>query len=112
MAFPRISERKPRIDRTSAPAGGPVPAPAPSRAYANYVLGLLVVVYIVNFLDRSILAILTEAIKREMDVSDTALGLLGGPAFALIYSIAGVPVARWADSGSRRSIMALGLAFW
>ena len=80
--------------------------------YANYVLGLLFFVYVFNFIDRQILAILLEAIKRDLGASDTAMGILSGFAFAVFYTFAGIPIARWADRGSRRSIIALGLGVW
>ena len=83
-----------------------------SPAYRRYALGLLLVTYVFNFVDRQILAILLEPIKREIDLSDTQLGFLGGIAFALFYTTAGIPIARWADTGSRRTIIALGLATW
>ncbi len=83
-----------------------------SDRYANYVLGLLFVVYVFNFIDRQILAILLEAIKADLGATDTAMGVLSGFAFALFYTFAGIPIARWADRGSRRSIIALGLGVW
>lgn len=57
-------------------------------------------------------AILLEQIKRDLQVSDTALGFLGGFAFALFYSLAGLPIARLADRGNRRTLAALGIALW
>lgn len=83
-----------------------------SPRYANYVLGLLFLVYVFNFIDRQILAILLDPIKADLGVSDTAMGFLTGFAFALFYTLAGIPIARWADSGTRRSIIALGLLVW
>jgi len=83
-----------------------------SDAYANYVVGVLFIVMMLNLMDRSILAIVLEPIKEELGVSDTALGLLSGFAFAIFYSAAGIPIARWADRGVRRSIIALGLVAW
>lgn len=80
--------------------------------YRSYALGLLAVVYVFNIIDRQILAILLESIKRDLQLSDTALGFLTGIAFALFYTFAGIPIARWADRGVRRSIIALGLAVW
>ena len=85
---------------------------APSARYARYVLGVLFVVYVFNFIDRQILSILLPSIKEELQVSDALLGFLTGPAFALFYTFAGIPIARWADSGSRRTIIALGLGVW
>jgi hypothetical protein len=83
--------------------------PPISEPYAAYVLGLLFVVYVFNFIDRQILAILLEAIKQDLGASDTAMGFLSGFAFALFYTVAGIPVARWADRGSRRTIIGLEL---
>ena len=88
------------------------PTPGFRPAYANYVLGLLFLAYVVNFIDRQILSILLEPIKEEFGVSDTAMGFLTGTAFAIFYAAAGIPIARWADGWVRRSIIALGLAVW
>ncbi len=85
---------------------------SPSRAYSNYVLGLLVCVAAFNLLDRQIFGMLIEPIKAEFDVPDTWIGLLTGFTYAVFYSIAGIPIARWADRGVRRSIVALGLLVW
>jgi predicted MFS family arabinose efflux permease len=83
-----------------------------SPAYARYVLGLLFVVFVFNFIDRQILAILLEPIKADLGVSDTAMGFLTGIAFALFYTVAGIPIARLADRGTRRTVIAVGLAVW
>jgi predicted MFS family arabinose efflux permease len=72
----------------------------------------LVVVYVCNFIDRSILSILTQSIKEELGVSDTALGFLGGLAFAAFYTALGIPIARLADRGTRRNVLAVCLAIW
>ncbi len=95
----------------SAPPGTPNPELV-TEGYARYVLGLLVVVYAVNFIDRQLLSILLQPIKEDLGVSDTAMGFLTGIAFALFYTVAGIPIARWADRGVRRSIIAIGLALW
>ena len=87
-------------------------APLVSPARARYALGLLLVVYIFNFIDRQILSILLEDIKQDIDLSDAQLGWLGGIAFAVFYTFAGIPIARWADVGSRRFIIVLGLTTW
>jgi predicted MFS family arabinose efflux permease len=81
-------------------------------AYRNYVLAMLVVVYAVNFIDRQLLVILQEAIKRELSLSDTQLGLLTGPAFALFYATCGIPVAHWSESRARRDVISIALALW
>ncbi len=85
---------------------------APSRAYANYVLGVLVLVYVMNFVDRQLISILIEPIKAEFGASDAEMGILTGFAFAIFYTIAGIPVARLADLWLRRSVIAIGLAVW
>ena len=81
-------------------------------ATRNYALGVLVVVYTFNFIDRQILSILLEPIKLELGLSDTALGLLTGFAFALFYATLGIPIARYADKNNRRNLIALALAIW
>jgi len=83
-----------------------------SGRYTRYALGLLLVVYIFNFIDRSILSILLESIKKEFQLSDTQLGLLSGPAFAIFYTFVGLPIARWSDRGKRTSIIAVAVVVW
>ncbi len=77
-------------------------------------LWTLLVVYILNFLDRQIVAILAEPMKLEFGLSDTQLGLLAGPAFAVFYAVLGVPIARYADkAGTNRVwLIAVSLAVW
>ena len=82
------------------------------RGYRGYVLGLLTLVYALNFVDRQLLVILQEPIKAELGLSDTQLGLMSGLTFALFYTLCGLPIARWADSGVRRSIISLALGTW
>ena len=81
-----------------------------SPGYSNFVLAALFVVYIFNFVDRQILAILIQPIKEDLGVSDTMMGLLTGPIFVISYTLAGLPLARWADrhSDSTRSITSPG----
>ncbi len=93
-------------------AAPPARAEPVSEGYAYYVLALLFLVYVFNFVDRQLLSILVGPIQRDLGVSDTAMGLLGGLAFALFYTLAGIPIARWADTGSRRTVIALSLALW
>ena len=76
------------------------------------VLTVLVVVYIFNFVDRNLMSMLIDSIKRDLDVSDSMMGLLVGPAFALLYTIAGIPIARLADRYPRRLVLAIGLTVW
>lgn len=77
-------------------------------------LGILLVVYIFNFLDRQIVNILAEPIKADLGLSDTQLGLLAGPAFAVFYALLGVPIARYADKDgtNRVRLIALAIAVW
>lgn len=82
------------------------------RHYPTYVLIILFIVYIFNFIDRQILTILVQPIKEEFGVSDSAIGFLTGTAFALFYATLGIPIARLADRYTRRSIVALALTIW
>lgn len=77
-----------------------------------YSLGFLTLISAFNYLDRSLLGLALPAIKAEMGVSDTALGLVSGLAFVLFYSLLGVPIAWLADRWNRRNIIAIGFAFW
>ena len=86
--------------------------PYASRKSTYYALVLLTIVYSFNFIDRQLLAILQESVKADLDLSDSQLGLLTGFAFAAFYVIAGIPIARWADRGNRRDIVALSLFVW
>ena len=81
-------------------------------SYRYYALGILTLVYVFNFIDRQILVILQESIKVELDLSDTQLGLLSGISFAIFYVTCGIPIARWADKGNRRNIVALAIGTW
>lgn len=78
----------------------------------GWTLALLTLVYFFSFMDRYILSILLEAIKADLDLNDTQLGLLSGFAFALFYATLGIPVAWLADRASRRDIIAVALALW
>ena len=80
--------------------------------YQWYVVVLLTVVYVFNFIDRNILAILGQSIKEDLMISDTAFGFLGGIAFAIFYTVMGIPIARLADQKSRKTILAVCLAIW
>lgn len=83
-----------------------------SHGARRYALVMLAVVYMFNFIDRQILAILLPSIRAEFQVGDFVLGLLAGTAFALFYVILGVPVARLADRVNRRNLIALAVAVW
>ena len=79
---------------------------------AKIALGILSLVYAINLLDRQILSMLLVPIQEDLGVSDTALGFLTGTSFALFYATAGIPIARWADRGTRTHIIAIGLVLW
>ena len=83
-----------------------------SEATRRYVLGVLVVVYTFNFIDRQILSILLDPIKHALGLTDTDLGWLAGPAFAVFYATLGMPIARWADRRNRRNLIAAALSVW
>ncbi len=86
--------------------------PYPSNTYAWYVVGVLTLSYILAFLDRQIMALMVGPIKRDLGISDTEMSLLLGLAFALFYTILGLPIGRWADKGSRRAIIGWGITVW
>lgn len=80
--------------------------------YRNYALGLLFLGYVVNFIDRSILSILLEPIKLELELTDTQLGLLGGLAFAIFYATLGIPIASLADRWNRVKVLSISMIIW
>jgi predicted MFS family arabinose efflux permease len=80
--------------------------------YAWYVLGLLFVTNMLSLIDRSLVGILITPIKRDLGASDTAMGLLVGFTFVVFYTGLGIPLARWADRGVRRSLVAMALTVW
>lgn len=90
----------------------PASLPLADAAYARYTLGVLVVVYVFNFLDRQILSILAERIKADLAISDAQIGYLYGTAFAVFYALFGIPLGRLADVWDRRLLISIGLAFW
>lgn len=90
--------------------GNEVPYPKP--AYSWYVLGVLTLVYVFSFIDRSILTLLVDPIRRDLQISDTQMSLLIGISFAAFYVSFGIPLGRLADSRSRRGLIAAGFACW
>lgn len=81
-------------------------------AYSWYALGVLVLIYVLNFIDRQILSILANDIKADLGVEDDYLGFLYGTAFAVFYALFGIPLGKLADSWKRVRLMALGLTLW
>lgn len=94
---------------TAAVAGRDQPY---STRYVWYVVLLLTVVNVFNYMDRMALSVMLPYIKADLVLSDAQLGMLVGLAFALFYAICGIPIAMWADRGVRRNIIALALATW
>jgi MFS family permease len=84
----------------------------PSPAYAWYVVAILTLTYTVSFVDRQIMALMIEPIRRDLQISDTQVSLLIGLAFAVFYTLLGVPIARLADRYSRRTIIGVGIGIW
>lgn len=84
----------------------------PDPAYAWYVILILFLAYTVAYIDRQIMALLIEPIKRDMEISDTQVSLLIGFAFVIFYTIAGIPIGRLADRKNRRMIIAAGIFCW
>ncbi len=87
-------------------------APREATSYSWYVLSVLVVVYILNFIDRQIISILALEIKRDLSLTDSDMGFLGGAAFAVFYALFGIPLGRLADNWSRVKLLSIGLALW
>ncbi|WP_460948031.1 spinster family MFS transporter [Spirosoma daeguense] len=77
-----------------------------------YVIGILTLAYVSSFIDRQILSLLVEPIKRDLQVSDTQISLLMGLSFGIFYTLLGIPLARLADLRSRKQIVAWGIGLW
>jgi MFS family permease len=92
----------------AAPARGPLF----SDSYKRLVLTTLTAVYALNFIDRTIVSIIGQPMKESLGITDNQLGLLGGLAFALLYTILGVPIARLAERVSRVNIIAVCITLW
>ena len=88
------------------------PAPYPPAGYAWYVVGVLTLAYVLSFIDRQILSLMVEPIRRDLGISDKQMSLLMGASFAVFYTFFGIPLGRLADTRSRRGIIAVGIAFW
>lgn len=88
------------------------PAAPLSPGARRYALGTLLVIYIFNFLDRRIVNILAEPIKIELGLADWQLGMLTGLAFALFYTVLGIPIARYAEKADRVKIISVAVAVW
>ncbi len=83
-----------------------------TKSYRAYALLMLTVVYTFNFVDRGLIGITQEALKHDLGVDDFQLGVLGGPVFAILYTLLGVPIARFAERSNRITIVTIGAAVW
>ena len=86
--------------------------PAITRGYLGWAMALLLAVYTSNFVDRQVLSVLQQPIKEELKLADWQLGLLNGFAFAIFYSILGVPIARLAERRTRKTIITISVVIW
>ena len=84
----------------------------PKPLYSWYVVGILMLAYTNSFIDRQILSLLIEPIQRDLEINDTQISLLAGLAFAIFYTVMGVPIARLADQKNRRTIILWGISIW
>jgi len=84
----------------------------PSSARAWVTVAILMVAYVLSFVDRQILNLLVEPIRRDLAINDTQMSLLMGLSFALFYTVCGIPLGRVADTRSRRGLIAIGILFW
>src|ERR1700722_6519088 len=103
----------------TAQAASPPVAPAPlapeplfTQGYKTLVLAFLLLAYTFNFIDRTIIATIGQAIKVDLKITDTQLGLLGGLSFAVLYTLLGIPIARMAERWNRVTIISLALVVW
>lgn len=83
-----------------------------TKNYRAYVLGALLIVYTFNFIDRVVIGIIQEPIKAEFGLTDFQLGLLGGPAFAILYTLLGIPIARLAERTNRMTVLSVCVGLW
>lgn len=98
-------------DAPIAPVGSPLIAPV-STAYRRYALWVLLIIYTLNFLDRQVVNILAEPIKQELGLADWQLGMMTGLAFAIFYTVLGIPIARLAERKNRPMIIGASVAAW
>lgn len=83
-----------------------------TKGYRSYVLIALMLVYTLNFIDRTLIAVVAQPIINTFGLNDTQWGLLSGPPFALFYALMGIPIAMWADRANRVFIIALCIIIW
>jgi predicted MFS family arabinose efflux permease len=98
-------------EQPPAAASGAAPSRGITRS-SGYMLAILVLVNTFNFVDRNIVSVLLNQIKADFSATDEQMGLLTGAVFMVVHSVMGIPFARWADRGSRRTVVAIGLTVW
>src|SRR5262245_26804695 len=86
--------------------------PYPRSSTAWYVVGVFVVAYTFSFIDRTILTLMVGPVHKSLEITDTQLSLLHGLAFAIFYTLLGIPLGRLADRSHRLRIIAIGVALW
>ncbi len=86
--------------------------PYPPENYSWYVVGVLMVFYILSFVDRQIIALLVEPMKADLGLTDLQVSYIGGLSFVIFYTLFGIPIGRLADSHNRKGIIAIGVALW
>ncbi len=99
-----------QLDATTAPAAESAGYPSSARAWGLVVV--LTIAYAISFVDRQIISLMVGPIKAHLDLSDTQISLLMGPAFAIFYTIMGIPLGRAADKFNRRNIIVVGMTLW
>lgn len=100
------------MDRESMPSLRAPGLAWPRPAYAWYVLAVLLIAYTVSFIDRMVLSLMVQPIRQDLGISDTEISLLIGFAFAVFYTLMGVPLGYLADRGDRRRLITLGVLIW
>jgi MFS family permease len=85
---------------------------APNEAYGFYVVGVLMVAYMFSFIDRTLLSLVIDPIRKDLGLTETQISLLVGFAFAAFYTLLGLPFGRWVDTRGRRNLIAIGIALW
>jgi MFS family permease len=93
-------------------AGGDSAAAYPTSFAAWYSVAVLMLMYIFSFIDRTTISLIVEPMKRDLQISDTQIGMLQGLAFALLYTFLGLPIARLSDRHNRKAIIAAGVFVW
>ena len=107
-----ISENSVQDSVINSPTGNVEGEKYPSSFRANYALIILMLAYIVSFVDRQILALLIEPMKADLHLTDLQIGMVQGLAFAVFYTVLGIPIARLADNHSRRVVISVGVLIW